>query len=253
MLSSFSNNIGLLSLMTMPGGETTQFPSYNNDGNLLQRIDGNGLVTNYLYTDAESLLTDIQYPASTSLNVHVSYDTFGRRSSMTDGTGSHSYSYGNLDELLSVTTTYTGLAAKTISYSYHPDGSRQTMTTPAGTFSYTYDDAGRPLSMTNPFNETTSWAYLNNNLLEIQTLANGATSTFTYNGLGQRTRLLNQIGLNTISDFTIAYDGVGNRKSVISSVPNTPSLNGTTNLTYDTKNQLLQELTTRYGGIYEQL
>ena len=247
------NNIGLLSLTTMPGGETTQFPSYNNDGNLLQRIDGNGLVTNYLYTDAESLLTDIQYPASTSLNVHVSYDTFGRRSSMTDGTGSHSYSYGNLDELLSVTTTYTGLAAKTISYSYHPDGSRQTMTTPAGTFSYTYDDAGRPLSMTNPFNETTSWAYLNNNLLEIQTLANGATSTFTYNGLGQRTRLLNQIGLNTISDFTIAYDGVGNRKSVISSVPNTPSLNGTTNLTYDTKNQLLQELTTRYGGFYEQL
>ncbi|MEK6280581.1 MAG: Ig-like domain-containing protein [Acidobacteriota bacterium] len=83
------NNIGLASLITMPGGETTQFPSYN-DGNLLQRIDGNGVVTNYLYTDPESLLTDIQYPASTSLNVHFAYDSFGRRSSMTDGTGSQS-------------------------------------------------------------------------------------------------------------------------------------------------------------------
>lgn len=118
------NNIGMISLVTMPGGETSQFPSYDDDGNLLQRIDGNGVVTNYLYNDAESQLTDIQYPASTSLNVNFGYDTFGRRSSMTDGTGSQSYSYGNLDELLSQTTTYTGLAAKTISYAYFPDGSR---------------------------------------------------------------------------------------------------------------------------------
>lgn len=242
------NNLGLVSLITMPGGETTQFTSYDNDGNLLQRIDGNGVITNYLYTDAESQLTDIQYPASTSLNVHFAYDTFGRRSSMTDGAGSHSYTYGNLDELLSATTTYTGLAAKTISYAYYPNVSRQTMTTPAGTFSYNYDAAGRPSSMTNPFNETTSWAYLNNDWLQTQTIANGATSTFTYNGLGQMTRLLNQIGVNTLSDFSIAYDGFGNRKSVASSVPNTPSLNGTTNFTYDAKSQLLQELTTRYGG-----
>ena len=57
--------------------ETTQFPSYDNDGNLLQRIDGNEVITNYLYTDPESLLTDIQYPASTSLNVQFTYDSYG--------------------------------------------------------------------------------------------------------------------------------------------------------------------------------
>jgi YD repeat-containing protein len=114
------NNIGLVSSIALPGGDTTQFTSYDNDGNLLQRIDGNSVVTNYLYTDSESLITDIQYPASTSLNVHFGYDGYGRRSSMTDSTGSHSYSYGNLDELLSVTATYTGLAAKTISYASIP-------------------------------------------------------------------------------------------------------------------------------------
>jgi YD repeat-containing protein len=242
------SNIGLVSLITMPGSETTQFPSYDNDGNLLQRIDGNGVVTNYLYTDPESRLTDIQYPASTSLNVHFGYDAFGRRSSMTDGTGSHGYSYGNLDELLSVTTTYTGLAAKTISYVYYPNGSRQTMTTPVGTFSYNYDAAGRHSSMTNPFSETTSWTYQDNNWLQTQTLANGATTSFTYNALGQRTRLLNEIGVNTLSDFTIAYDAVGNRTSVIASVPSLPALSGTTTFTYDAKNQLLGELSTRNGG-----
>lgn len=243
------NSIGLLSSITMPGSEVTQFPSYDNDGNLLQRIDGNSVVTNYLYTDSESLLTDIQYPATTSLNVHFGYDGYGRRSSMSDGTGSESYSYGNLDELLSASTTYTGLSAKTISYQYYPNGSRQSMTTPAGTFAYSYDAVGRPASMTNPFSETTSWAYQNNNWLATQTLANGALATFTHNALGQVTELLNQIGSTTISDFSsIAYDGVGNRTSVTANIPSTTSLSGITGYPYDSKNQITQETSTRNGG-----
>lgn len=168
---------------------------------------------------------------------------------MTDASGSYSYSYGNLDELLSATTTYTGLSAKTISYAYYPNGSRQTMTTPAGTFSYYYDAAGRPASMSNPFSETTSWTYQDNDWLATQTLANGATATYTYNALGQVTRLLNQISSNTISDFTsLGYDGVGNRTSLSASVPGATSLNGTTGYTYDTKDQVTQETSTRNGG-----
>ena len=243
------NSLGLLSSVTMPGDEVTQFTSYDNDGNLLQRIDGNDVTTNYLYDDPESLLTDIQYPAATSLNVHFSYDSYGRHSGMSDSTGTHSYSYGNLDELLSATTTYTGLSAKTISYSYYPNRSRESMTTPAGIFGYTYDAEGRPASMTNPIYETTSWTYLNNNWLQTQTLDNGAAANYTYNKLGQVTRLLNQIGGTTISDFSsIAYDGVGNRTSVTASSPGATTLSGTTGYTYDSKNQLTQETSTRNGG-----
>jgi RHS repeat-associated protein len=243
------NSIGLASSITMPGGEVTQFPSYDNAGNLLQRIDGNNVTTNYLYTDSESRLTDIQYPASTSLNVHFAYDSYGRRSSMTDATGSQSYTYGNLNELVSITTTYTGLAGKTISYGYYPDGSQQTTTTPAGTFSYYYDAAGRPSSMTNAFSETTSWSYQNNNWLSTQTLMNGATVTYTYNAVGEVTRLLNQISGSTISDFSsIGYDGVGNRSSVTASIPSATSLSGTTGYTYDSRDQITQETSTRNGG-----
>jgi len=243
------NNIGLLSSITMPGSEVTQFTSYDNEGHLLQRLDGNNVTTNYLYNDPESRLTDIQYPATTSLNVHFSYDTYGRRSAMTDSTGSQSYSYGNLDELVSVTTTYTGLSAKTISYTYYPNSSRESMSTPAGTFDYSYDAGGRLASITNPFNETTSWSYQNNNWLQTQILANGATTNYTYNALGRVTRILNQLGSTTISDFNnIAYDAVGNRTSLSATVSNASSLNGTTTFTYDTKNELLEELTTRYTG-----
>jgi len=244
------NSIGQLASITMPGNEVTQFSSYDNAGNLLQRVDGNNVTTNYIYNDAESLLTDIQYPATSSLNVHFDYDSFGRRSSMTDSTGSQSYSYGNLDELLSVNTTYTGLSAKTISYAYYPDGSRESMTTPAGTFDYSYDATGRQSTMTNPFSETTTWSYENNNWLNTQTLANGAVATYTYNPLGQATRLLNQIGGSTISDFSsIGYDGVGNRTAVTASIPASGSLSGTTGYSYDSKDQITQETSTRHGGL----
>jgi RHS repeat-associated protein len=243
------NTIGRLSSVTMPGGQVTQFTSYDNNGNLLQRIDGNNVTTNFVYNDPESLLTDIQYPATSGLNVHLGYDGFGRRSSMTDSTGSQSYSYGNLDELLSVTTTYTGLSAKTISYQYYLNSSRQSMTTPAGTFSYSYDSAGRPSILTNPFNETTSWTYEDNNWLSTQTLANGAVATYIHNALGQTTELSNQIDGTTISDFSsIAYDAVGNRTSVSASISGVTSLSGTTGYSYDSKNRLTQESSTRNGG-----
>jgi YD repeat-containing protein len=218
-------------------------------GNLLQRVDGNSVTTNYIYNDSESLLTDIQYPTSTSLNVHIGYDSYGRRSLMSDSTGSQSYSYGNLDELLSTSTTYTGLSAKTISYQYYSNGSRQTMTTPAGTFAYSYDATGRPSSITNPFSETTSWSYQNNNWLGTQTLANGAVATYTHNALGQVTELLNQIGGTKVSDFSsVGYDGVGNRNSVTASIPGATSLDGTTGYSYDSKDQITQETSTRNSG-----
>ena len=243
------NSNGRPATITMPGGEVTQFTSYDNAGNLLQRIDGNNITTNYVYDDPEGLLTDIEYPASTSLNVHFEYDAYGRRESMTDANGTQDYSYGNLNELLSVTTTYTGISAKTISYSYYPNGSRESMTTPAGTFNYSYDAAGRPSSMTNPFSEATTWTHQDNNWLQNQTLDNGASGTYTHNSLGQVTRLLNQVGATTISDFSnISYDGAGNKLSVTASIAGATSLAGTTTYTYDSLDQLAQESSTRNGG-----
>ena len=79
---------GYLSQISYPNGDTLQVTSYDLNGNPLQRIDGRGVVTNLTYNDVESLLTDIQYPASTGLNVHVSYDGYGRKTGITDGTGS---------------------------------------------------------------------------------------------------------------------------------------------------------------------
>ncbi len=75
-------------------------------------------------------------------------------------------------------------------------------------------------------------------------------TTYTYNGLGQVTRLLNaKLDTTTLSDFSgMTYDGAGNLKTMISNLPSTPSYSGTTNYTYNSKDQLTQEASTRLGG-----
>ena len=50
----------------------------------------------------------------------MTYDGFGRVASRTDKSGTQTFSYGNLDEVTSVTTQYVGLPVQTISYTYHP-------------------------------------------------------------------------------------------------------------------------------------
>ncbi len=243
------DGVGNLTGVQMPGGETFQYPLHDPSGRVLRRIDGNGVTTNYVYDDPEGLLTDIQYPATPALNVHFGYDSFGRRESMADATGTHGYVYGDLDELKSVTTTYAGVSPYTVSYAYYSDGSRSQMTTPAGGFTYAYDAAGRPSSLTNPFYETTQWTYYDNNRLHTQQLEVGALTTYSYNGRGQLTRLLNGMGLDVLSDFNdFAYDGAGNRKSYTTSVPGYAAATGMLTYEYDSKDRLKRELSTRGAG-----
>lgn len=243
------DNVGNVSSVEMPGGETIRFPLHDASGRVLRRVDGNNVITNYIYDDPENLLTDIQYPATPALNVHFGYDGFGRRTSMTDSTGGHSYAYGDLDELKSATTTYTGVSPVILSYSYYPDGSRSQMATPAGLFTYSYDGAGRVTALTNPSYETTQWTYFDNGWLETQRLSVGVLTTYSYNGRGQMTRLLNELNGSTISDYTnFAYDGAGNRLSYASSVPGYSSATGLLTYEYDAKNQLTREQSARGAG-----
>jgi RHS repeat-associated protein len=246
------DNVGNMSQISYPGGDTVQFPYHDAVGRATQRIDGRGIVTNYTYGyygNSAGALTYIDYPANYTRNVSLAYDSYGRVTNRTDGTGSQDYTYDDLDQLLSVTTTYNGLSPQTISYGYYANGSRANMSTPAGTFSYAYDAAGRPASITNPFSETTSWAYANNNWLTSQTLANGVVTTNTFNALGQATTIENKLGSTTLSAFGgMTHDGTGNRVSITASVPSASLLSGTTTYTYDTKSQLTGESSTRNSG-----
>ena len=239
---------------TVPGSnDTLTFTQYDNAGHLLQRVDGRNITTNYTYNDPESLLTDIQYPVSTTLNVHYTYDAYSRRSTISDGTGTQSYSYDDNDTLMLHQVTYTDLPMETISYTFYPSGRISQLSTPAGNFSYRYDAVGRMSSQTNPFGETFSWHYYPNDWVQQQTLGNGVTGTYTYNSRGWITGLVNMTSAGTIlSQFSnFSYDSVGNRTTQTVSIPSSQSLSGTVNCTYDNRDELTHEGATTAGGYTE--
>lgn len=244
------HSAGYLASVTYPGGASTQYPLYDPAGNLLRRIDGRGWQTDLVYNDTGGKLSDIQYATAPLRNAHFTYDGYGRLTSATDATGSHSRTFGDLDELISSTTTYTGLAPVTLSYAYYPNGSRQSVTTPVGSFAYSYDGAGRLTGLTNPFTETSNWAYLTNGWLASQHLGNGAYTLYTDNAAGAQTGLANYTASSALlSAFgSMTYDGAGNRTQLTATFPGLSAYSGVTNFTYNNQSQLTEEQSARAGG-----
>jgi RHS repeat-associated protein len=250
---------GRLGLEQRPqGGGVFHGRAYDYDvaGRVIRRTDGvvgqtlGQIIVEYAYGDPDGLLTAVNYLNATGRNVTLGYDSYGRLSTRQDGTGTRTYTYGDLDQILSVTTAYTGLSSQALTYGYYADGSRASLSTPAGGFSYQYNAAGQPTTLSNPLSESTSWTYLNNGWLSTQTLGNGVTSTYGYTQLGQLKSLVNRTaGSTVLSQFDqMVHDGAGNRLGVTATVPTQTALSGAITYSYDLKDQLLGESSGLSGG-----
>ena len=243
---------GYLSQIQYPNGDTMQLPSYDANGDPLQRIDGRGVVTNFVYNDPESRLTDIQYPVTPALNVHVTYDRYGRKTGLTDGSGSQSAAFDDLNNLTSVVTTYTGLPAQTLTYGYNPDGSRRSLSLPDNTsYNYSYDAAGRATGLTNTGGHTWAWSYANNDWLTGQRADNTVVTTPARDARGFVTDVRNNrtdMAGTLLSDYTITLSQNMTLGSITSTVPGVAAFSGTTNYQHDAKLELTSEQSQRAGG-----
>lgn len=246
------NSRGLPESISYPTSGTVQFNSYDANGNLLTATDENGLVTEYEYDDPEDQLTAITYPSLTGKDVEFTYDSYGRLSTKADKAGSYVWTYGDLDEVLTEATTYTGMSAKTLTYGYYLNGSRASVNlTGAGTIEYSYDAAGQLAELDEPYGTTASWTYRDDGLPDTQTLGNGAHTSYSYNDLGQITSLVNKAssGGTILSSFALGVrDGRGNLSGLTSTIPGATSYQGTTSWTYDSRSRLTQEASARLGS-----
>jgi RHS repeat-associated protein len=251
--------VGNLAKITYPDGQFVQFPDHDGVGNVLTRVDANGVTTTFDYDDPENFLTEISYP-NPALNVNFSYDSYGRLATMTDPAGVVNYqNYDDLDQPTQVATSFTGGPSdQVVGYEFWPDGSLQALTTPAGSFAYAYDEVGRLASLTNPFGQTYSWTYYDNNWLESQTLNNGAgqlvaSTSYQYNPRGFLTDLTNKTSGELLrSEFGgssgMTFDSLGNLLSVTADIPGQSTYSGLTSYSYDSKDQLTCEDSARIGG-----
>src|SRR5207248_126680 len=159
--------------------------------------------------DAANQLTSIAYanPAAgytAAPNVGYAYDSDGHRSSMTDGTGTTSYSYDSLERL----STVTNGAGAVVSYGYDADNEVTTTTYPGRnqTVTQTWDGAGQESSVTDWLAHTTTFSYDGDGNLQTQALPNTTTISSTYDPADNLLTTKDALNSNPNSPFaSVAY------------------------------------------------
>ena len=210
---------------------------YNGNGDVSAYTNPLNQTINYTFDDADRE-TGIDYPTGT--NTSFGYDNANRPTSMTDATGTTTWTLDNASQLTALSTPEGNM-----SYTYQDSGRRATMVEAGvGTTTYGYDSDGRLTSLQNPFNETTTFSYDDVGRLTQKTLANGAYTAYGYDDRNRTTSVTHKKSDGTvISSETYVLDGAGNMTS--------KTVDGTeTDYTYDHINQLLTESRTGYSATY---
>jgi RHS repeat-associated protein len=156
------------------GRKTTK--EYDAAGNLAAVTDATKRITHYKYNPANRL-TEITYSDGKTPTVKYEYNTNGDRTSMTDGTGTTTYEYDQLDRL---TATKDG-HGNTSGYEYNLANEQTKITYPNGkNVTRAYDSAGRLKSVTDWAEHTTKYAYDADSDLKATTFPTGTSNEDTY-------------------------------------------------------------------------
>jgi len=168
--------------------------AYDLANNMTSMTDPEGHLTLYGY-DSDNELTAISYELALPGNVTYGYDAAGRRTSMSDGTGSSTYQYDSLGRL---TTSTNGTGAQ-IGYGFDRSSRLTSIAYPAGagTISRGYDAAGRLSSVGDWLSHSTGFAYDANSELTTITYPNTVTAKYGYDRAGRLSSISDQQGTNS--------------------------------------------------------
>lgn len=225
------NGFGQVTSVTDPEGRITSYV-YDPAGNLTSVTDATGAITQYGH-DGFGNVTAIIRPGGMSTT--LSYDAYGNVLSSTDPVGvttsftydlvgnrltrtdandaTTTYAYDNVNRLLQITDP----EGRVTSFTYDANGNRRTVTDANGnTTTIDYNERKKPIRMTDPLGKVTTYEYTfggcsscgtnGGELLASVTDSNGHTTSYEYDLLGRRTRVVDPLGHAT--SFT--YDAVGN-------------------------------------------
>ncbi len=251
--------IGRVSSVTDPNNRTTAY-GYDPAGNPVTKQDPGGNCgampktgcTTSTYNVANEL-TSVVYSDGVTPNItNVSYDPDGQRTSLTDGTGTSTWTRDSLHRL----TAHTDGAGQTMSYGYDLNGNLTSIVYPGstGTVSRGYDDTSRLHTITDWNTNQTTFNYNADSFLTSQVYPNGTTATNGPDGADQLASISDAPTATPNSPFaTFGYTrdnngqvtaanptGVGqgnNQTYTYTSLNQLQSLNGT-NYTFDSADNL---------------
>ncbi len=229
--------LGSLAQITGSGGALIARYTYDADGRVAEEDDGNGTSTTYAY-DADGNLLDVINDApdhSVSSMFDYTYDTLGRRTSMTTQGGTTTYQYDADNELTSVTDS----SGKVTTYQYDSDGNRISQTTDGATTPYSANLMDQYTSV-----GSATYSYDKDGNL-VETAGASGNTTYTYDVQG---RLIN---VTTPTDtWTYQYDALGNRISEAHNGVKTNNLvdpSGNVIAQYDSSGHLIADYTQGLG------
>jgi RHS repeat-associated protein len=215
---------------------------YDAAGNLKKSEDALGRTTSCSY-DAADRLTKVDYSEASTTDVTYKYDKDGNVIEMTDGTGTTTRVYDQLDRLTEVTNG----AKEVVKYKYDLGNQETELSYPNGeTIKRAFDKAGRLEKVTDWLGKETTFAYNRDSRAKSMTFPTGTTSVdeYAYNRADQVTEVLMKKGAAVLASMTYTRDNLGQiTKSVETGFSEEPERNHE----YDTGNRL----TKSNGTIFE--
>jgi RHS repeat-associated protein len=187
------DSAGRLTSVTPWGADPTTY-AYRGNGLLAEQTRGNGVTTSYGYDSASRLTSMLHAAGATNLDsIQYVLDLNGNRTQLTDGDGTTSFEYDQLNRLVSAgyPAIPGGPSVSSVPYNLDALGNRLSDGTTSlsydassriATPGYSYDDNGNLLS-----DGTTSYSYDAANRL-IQSVKAGITTTYAYDGKGNLIR-----------------------------------------------------------------
>ncbi len=201
---------GNLVSATAPAEGTTTY-TYDRAGRPETVRDGRGVTITTSF-DESSRLTTIGTPIGA---IQYGYDSIGRRTSMTDPTGTTTWAYDpNAPDRVTRVTSPQG----TVSYGYDELGRRSSMTSAHGTVRYGYDAASQLTSLADWDGARSTFDYDTDGLLTSITRPSGITSDFGYDAALRLNAITHERGGTAIDSYEYTLDPNGNRTAVTSSV-----------------------------------
>jgi RHS repeat-associated protein len=192
----------------LPAGQTETF-TYDAAGNQLTDTDFNGKTTSYTYDTLNRTLTEVPDASFVAPTVRFTYTGTGKRASMSDVSGSTTYSYDQLDRL-----TTKAAPAGTLTYTHDAAGNLLSIEVGgSASANYTYDADNRLETASGPATGSTSYGYDAAGNLTTVTYPNGVSHNYTYDELNR----LTNVGVNksgALASYAYTLEPAGHHTSV---------------------------------------
>ena len=231
--SSFTyDSYGYPETVTTATGETVTF-DYDIAGRKLWEETPDGKRTTYTYDGRDNVLT-VTDPLGNVTT--TTYDAKGRKTVVEDADGFETtFAYDDAKNALLTTTDALG---GVVTYTYNPNGTLQKVTDALGHAThFTYDAFGRQATVKDPLNRTAETVYRADGSVSYSVDARGNRTDYAYNSGGE----LATVTYQDDSATTFLYDGVGNRTRMVDT-------DGQLDITYDDLNRPLTRTRTSPAG-----